>query len=120
MPTNRFADRLDPVTFADDPVVGVYEGGPDDGDALWISERLFGRFTLVASAYELHALPLLGGTDPVPLNRATYESLLDEIAFVAERLDDPLVTQVAQTLSDYLASRTQNPVWGGVITVEGE
>jgi hypothetical protein len=69
VPTERFADRLDPASYTDDPVVGVYEADPDAADALWISERLFGRLTLVASAYELHTLPLLrrhGSCPPEP------------------------------------------------------
>jgi hypothetical protein len=90
MAIDRFAERLDPASYSDDPGVGVYETDPDDADSLWISERLFGRLTLVGSAYELHMLPLLGGTDPVRLNRARCEALLDEVAFVAERLNDAL------------------------------
>ena len=68
----------------------MYESDPDEEDSLWIPERLFGRLTQVASAYELHTLPMLGGMDPVQLNRARCEALLDEVAFVAERLNDPL------------------------------
>lgn len=116
----RFADRLDPATFADDPVVGVYEAGPEDVDSLWISERLFARLTLIGSAYEMHTLPMLGGTEPVVLNRARCESLLDEIAFVAARLDDAITIDTAQTFSDYLSRRTRNPRWAGTVTVEGE
>ena len=66
---DRFADRLDPATYDDDDgTVGVFESDRGDEDSLWISERLFRRLTSVASGYELHTLPMLGGSDPVRLN----------------------------------------------------
>lgn len=121
VPMDRFADRLDPATYADDDeVVGVFESGPSDDDALWLSARLFRRLTTVASAYELHSLPLLGGSEPVQLNRARCESVLDEIAFVAERLDDAVAVTTAQSVADYLATRTQRPTWDGTVTFEGD
>jgi len=120
VPDDRFTDRLDPTTFADDPVVGGYEQGPDDDDALWVSERLFARLTAVAAGYELHTLPMLGQSDPVALNRARCTSLLTEVTFVAERLNDPLIQEIAQVLQHYITRRTNNPLWDGSITIEGE
>ncbi len=119
MSTDRFSDRLDAASYTDDPEVGAYEVDPDEKDSLWISERLFGRLTQVASAYELHTLPLLGGMDPVPLNRARCQELLEEVAFVAERLNDPLVAEVAHSLSAYLTRRTWDPRWDATVTFEG-
>ncbi|GAB4062539.1 hypothetical protein GCM10028777_02610 [Angustibacter speluncae] len=119
MSNNRFSDRLDPRSYEKDLMVGVYEAEPDEEDSVWISERLFRRLTQVASAYELHTLPMLGGTDPVPLNRVRCEDLLDEVAFVAERLNDPLAVEVAQLLTNYLTRRTWNPRWDGSVTFEG-
>ena len=79
MPQDRFADRLDPATYEDDDeVVGVFESDPSETDALWLSARLFRRLTGVAQAYELHVLPLLDDPDPVRLNRARCEAVLDE------------------------------------------
>ena len=93
---DRFADRLDPATYAlEDEVVGVFESDPSEADTLWLSARLFRRLTGVARAYELHALPQLDDPDPVRLNRARCEAVLDEIAFVAERLDDQVATAAA-------------------------
>lgn len=104
----------------DDEVVGVFEIDSSDADALWLSARLFRRLTGVASAYELHSLPLLGGSEPVLLNRARCESVLDELAFVAERLDDQLAVEMAQALTNYLAARTHRPTWDGTVTFEGD
>ncbi len=121
MPIDRFANRLDPATYAeDDDVVGVFESDPSEADALWLSARLCRRLTGVARAYELHALPLLDDPEPVRLNRARCEAVLDEIAFVAERLDDPVALGVAQSISDYLSERTRRLGWDGSVTFEGD
>lgn len=118
---DRFADRLDPATYAnDDGHVGVFESDPAEEDSLWISERLFQRLAAVATAYELHTLPMLGGSDPVTLSRARCESLLDELAFVADRLDDPLAASTAQGIQGYVAARIHRPLWDGAVTFEGE
>jgi hypothetical protein len=118
---DRYADRLDPSRYAnDDDTVGIFESSPDAPDALWLSGRLFGRLTGVAAAYELHTLPLLRGLDTDRLNRARCESLLDELAFVADRLNDPPAVQTAQAIFDYVGSRLRRPGWNGAITFEGD
>ena len=48
------------------------------------------------------------------------EALLDEIAFVAEQLDDQLVHEVARVLSVHLTRRTWNAQWDGFMTVAAE
>jgi hypothetical protein len=117
---DRFSDRLDAETFSDGPVVGVFESNPSEQDALWLSERLFGRLVLVAKAYELHTLPLLGGTDPVRLGRAQCQSLLDELTFVADRLNDPLAVDAAQSISNYVYRRAHRAGQEVRVTFEGE
>ena len=120
MPLDRFADRLDPATYEDDDeVVGVFESDPSEADALWLSARLSRRLTGVARAYELHALPLLDDPDQVRLNRARCEAVLDEIEFVAQRLDDPVALAMAQSIPDYLTVRTRRAGWDGPVTFEG-
>lgn len=74
----------------------------------------------MARAYELHALPLLDDPEPVRLNRARCEAVLDEIVFVAERLDDPLAISAAQSITAYLHVRTRQPGWDGSVTFEGD
>lgn len=121
MTAKDFADRLEARTYQDDDgLVGVYEIEASDADALWLSERLFQRMTLVARAYELHTLPLLGGTDPVTLSRPMCASLVDELNFVTDRLNDPLAHETAQALADFVASRVRRPGWDGSVTVEGD
>ena len=118
---DRFADRLDAATYEDDDeAVSVFESTPADQDCLWLSGRLFRRLTGVAAAYELHTLPMLGGSEPMRLNRPRCESLLDELAFVADRLNDPLAVRTAQVIADYVAIRTRRPAWAGTVTFEGD
>jgi hypothetical protein len=118
---DRFADRLDAATYEhDDEVVGVFESDPKDEDSLWLSARLFRRLTGVATAYELHTLPMLGGSEPVRLNQQRCDSLLDELTFVAERLDDPLAASTAQAIADYVATRARRQGWDGAVTFEGD
>ena len=121
MAQDRYADRLDASTYEDDDdTVGIFESSPSERDSLWLSGRLFHRLTGVAAAYELHTLPILGRADADRLNRARCESLLEELAFVAERLNDPLALRAAQALSDYVAARMRRPMWDGSITFEGD
>lgn len=100
-------------------MVGIYEADPGEVDSLWLSERLFQRLTAVAGGYELHTLPMLGGSEPVRLDQARCQSLLDELVFVAERLDDPLAAPTAQAIQDYVAVRDRRPGWAGEVTFEG-
>lgn len=116
---DRFADRLDPATYTyDDETVGVFELGPSDADSLWVSARIFRRLTYVARAYELHTLPMLDDPEPVTLNRPRCEAAVDEIAFVAERLDDEVAIEMAQLITTYLTKRIHRPGWDGAVTFE--
>lgn len=118
--SDRFADRLDPTTYQDDEVVGVFEETPDDADSLWLSERLVQRLILIAGAYELHTLPMLvNAAAPVRLNQQQCASLLDELAFVADRLDDLPAATTAQAIQDYVAIRVRRPGWTGEVTFDG-
>ncbi len=87
MTSDRFADRLDPATYREDEVVGVYEDTPGDAD-------------------------------PVHLNQQRCISLLDELVFVAERLDDPAAATTAQAIQDYVAVRVRRPGWTGEVTFD--
>ncbi|WP_419703662.1 hypothetical protein [Promicromonospora sp. NFX87] len=119
MRPERFADRLDPSTYeSDDEVVGIYERDPNEHDALWCSGRLFRRLTTIGRAYELPTLPLLDGSADLSLNRTRCVSLVDEIAFVAERVNDDVLLALAQSLSDYVATRVRRPAWLGDITFD--
>lgn len=84
------------------------------------SPSAFRRITLVAQAYELHTLSLLGGMSRVALTRPMCASLIDELAFVADRLNDPLAHDTVRALSDFVVARLRVPGWHGTVTVEGD
>lgn len=116
----KFDDRLDAATYADDVHVGVYERDPSESDSLWLSERLFARLVLIAKAYELRTLSWLGGADPVRLGRSQCEDLLDEVAFVANRVDDRLLVDLCQAVDAYLSTRLRaTPASAVTVTFEG-
>lgn len=74
----------------------------------------------VLPAYELHTLPLLGGSDPVTLSRPMCASVVDEMEFLIDRPNDPLVHEVAQAVTDFMTIRLRRPSWEGPVTVEGD
>jgi hypothetical protein len=93
----RYADRFDAKRYSDDPPVRLFlveSVGVED--EFWLPERLWGRLQRIASAYELHLLPVLGWSDePQFLNAQQCLGLLDELEFVANQVDDsPLDTVV--------------------------
>jgi hypothetical protein len=116
---DRFADRLDTATCEQDEVVGIYESTPDDGDSLWLSEFLGQRLAHSAAAYELHTLPMIGGSDEVKLNKQRCQELVDELAFMADRLDDASALATAQAIQHNGAQRLRRPTWTGHITFDG-
>lgn len=118
MDLTRYSDRLDPATYADDEPVVIFEEG-HEADGLYVSERLFWRLVQVGKGYELHHLPLLGGMDPVRLGREQCRTLCDELAFVAERLDDPLAVATAQSVFTFVQTRAQRPGEETFVTFEG-
>ena len=104
------ADRFDAQTYADDEPVRVFR--PDrygsDDDGVWVSERLWHRLRQIGAAYQLHLLPLLDGTtDPVFLNPAQVERLVEELRFVTSIVDDPLLPGVVSSLVALSALESQ-------------
>ena len=110
---------MNAATYADDVLLGVYQVDESEPDALWMSERLFSRLVRIAEAYELRTLPWLGGSDPTRLGRSQCEDLLDEIEFVADRVDDPLLSDLCRVLDDYVSARLRTAP-GSAVTVTFE
>jgi hypothetical protein len=100
-PLTEFLDRLDASRYAQDDGVsiGAAEAGAEPNWALSIPERLFSRAQQIASAYELHLLPAIDYNDRVRLVPAQVEALSQELAFVRERIADPLLAQHLDSLA---------------------
>jgi hypothetical protein len=62
----------------------------------------------VAKGNKLHALPNRPADDSV-LSRPVIEEFLDEVAFVAERLDDDVLIPWLQRLADYASEQLRSP-----------
>lgn len=91
-----FGPVFDPATYAEDPPVRVFlVEGVDDG--FWLPERLWPRLQGIASAYQLHLLPVLGWSiEPRFLNAQQCLTLLDELEFIATVVDDGLLASAIE------------------------
>jgi hypothetical protein len=97
----EFLDRLDASRYAHDQGVsiGTAEPGGEPSWSLSIPERLFSRAQQIAGAYELHLLPGIDYNGRVRLVTSQVETLSHELAFVRERIADPLLAQHLDSLA---------------------
>jgi hypothetical protein len=89
---NRYADRLDPQTYShEEPVaLGMASEAPDTW--LFVPETVFARLLALGRAYQLHLLgQVLRESQEARLNPLQCAELLDEIAFVAALVSDPVL-----------------------------
>ncbi|SRR6266540_3430523 len=85
----RYEDRLESSSYANDEVVGAGPSGRADYDGwVWIPERLFSRMQHLAKAYEFHVLTRLDPYGRNSLNVEQVESLLDEVEFIGRVVED--------------------------------
>ncbi len=108
MSIDRFLDRFEVRTYEHDEPILLFlvesRGAEEDCS---VPERLWHRLHAIASAYELHLLPVMGwSSDPCFLNATQCESLIDELEFVGAVVDDPVLHGVVRDVVG-LASRTR-------------
>lgn len=102
---DRYADRFDQSRYADDEPVRVFDYDYGDTSEVWIPQRILWRIKSIGAAYELHYLPMLGGgTEVVTWNAVQAQTILDELAFVAEVVKDSLLVRWVEALSTVVAS----------------
>lgn len=116
---SRFRDRLDADYYQDDPVFGIGLGDstPGDADAIWVPERIMERIVALGRAYELHYLPMVVAGEATYLNATQAEGMEEELAFVVDRVDDPLVHEHGRRIADFVARGARE---GAGVTFEGE
>ena len=95
-------DRLDGATYADDPLIGWTT--VDESTEAWVPDRIVDRMRHLGSAYEMHLLPLLPGVEPVVLNSTQVRNLIEEIDWVLERGDDPVLRNAVHDLGPVLSA----------------
>ena len=62
---------------------------------------------------------MLGGTERITLGRAQCESLLDELEFVIEQLNDDLALATARSIAQYVRSRIYGSLGDLQVSFEG-
>jgi hypothetical protein len=104
---SEFADRFLDSTYADDEPVHIFI---PRGTDRWVPERLWWRLVGLGRAYEVHLLPLLpGATDPQFLNAQQVATLVDEVQFVADVVDDDLIAGLVAELVPLLVEAQLQP-----------
>ena len=91
-PVTRYEDRRAAETYADDPLVLVRRASQSVDDGLWFPERVARRLLQVGRAYELHYLgEVAGESAPTMLTAAQCETLADELDFIRDVVNDPVL-----------------------------
>ena len=114
----RFAKRLDPTTYAGDTQVHFGVSAPGGEPEQWsgFSERLVARLNNLGVAYELHHVSLIDIYDDTRFNSTQCEKLREELAFLAEVVKDPTLTDLVKTIHS-LAGRVSST--GSRLVVSG-
>ena len=101
----RFADRLDPATFASDEPVEFRTSSQAVGTGTFLPEGVLARVRSLGVAYDLHVLEnLITPYEAVELEWPQAESLLAEIEFLAEVVNDPVVSDAVTSISLVVAA----------------
>jgi hypothetical protein len=100
----EYQDRFNAARYASDEGVSLtLDGAPESAASVTMPERLFSRAQQIASAYELHVLPVMDYYGEVRLDREQVRTLRDEFAFISAVAADPLLDSYlerARTLID--------------------
>lgn len=100
----RYADRLAPSRYANDPLVGVFAYNDSEPIEAWVPERVWQRLCSLGFAYELHYLSLSpGARDPTAWNTRQAHALLEELAFVGGVINDRLLNEHLEAVSRVVA-----------------
>ena len=115
---DRFADRLDPKTYASDEPVGA--GTSDDYSGwVYVPDRLFDRIQHLARGYDLHVLPGLDPHRRNELDRHQAASLIDELEFLGRVVNDQALVEAITVLRDAASRTSRDPLGSKKFFVEG-
>lgn len=105
---DHFSSRFE--SYNDEGVsVGVAVG---DAEVDWkghIAGSLFHRAQLIGKAYDLHVLPGIEVYDETHLTKAQCQAMVDEIEFVIEVVNDPLLRTSVKPLHDASLECSRSP-----------
>jgi hypothetical protein len=89
---DRFADRLDPETYATEEPVALGLASEGVEGWLYVPSTVFARLLAIGRGYGLHLLgQVLRYEEETRLNHLQCAELLDELAFVLELVSDPVL-----------------------------
>ncbi len=105
--SDRFADRLEPMTYQEDEpwTVALVGAGrpvdwansvPDQDEA--VPERIFQRILALARAYELHHLSTVEPCRQNRLNSQQAAGLAEELEFLLQQVNDQALRVFAEPL----------------------
>lgn len=95
-----YSDRFEPNTYDDDETVAIAPCKPNDSmewwkqneaNIAWVPERIFTRAKAIASAYELHLLPVIDIYEKTELNSKQVQTFDEELAFIHDIVNDELL-----------------------------
>ena len=108
--TDRYADRLArDLSEGDDVDVGLKRPHGDVEPAGSVDWLLFLRAAHIAEAYLLHVLPSIDVYGYNELVKAQCETLVDEIAFVSEVVNDDVLREELVVLHDAALTCIRSP-----------
>ncbi len=116
--SDRFADRLDPATYAQDEPVGAGTS-TDYSGWVYVPDRLFDRIQHLARGYDLHILPGLHLNHRNDLERDRTTSLIDELEFLAEVTNDPALFAAIAVRRDAASRALRDPIRSKKFLIEG-
>ena len=116
--SDRFADRIDPATYAADEPVGAGMSG-DYSDWIYVAERLFDRMQHLARGYDLHVLSSLHPIRRNELDHDRTASLIEELEFLAEVANDPALFAAIAVLRDAASRALRDPIRSKKFLIEG-
>lgn len=98
---DKYRDRFDPKKYEDEEPVAVGYGVPgaqewgQDGEQeiALVPSPIFARAQAIASGYDLHLMPLIDIYARTELNRNQSVTLLNELRFVRQIANDPLLAE---------------------------
>ena len=117
---NRYADRLDSTTYADDQPVQftVLPKERRERFEVEIPETLFSRAISLGRAYQLHVLSALEVYAEASLHKSQCDSLLHEVEFLMSISADSLLAGHLVELAGALERVVQDPGPAGLL-IEG-
>jgi len=114
MSTSDLQGRLKKETYDQDEVIsfGVFEKGADPGSYVHVPESLVSRLIHLGCAYKLHVIQMIDLYEDIYLNGLQCQSLVEEIRFLGNIIDDQALVESLRPVMDLLSKIEKNSSLG--------